>query len=83
MIFLKTIKANFFLGFSILYSSGLSFAQIKNQELQALKDAILKYTFNAKLSNVENVGTRYYFDTHCSVFYARSAMKWLITKNVR
>lgn len=83
MNFLTTIKPKyFFLVLPILFSTGFSFAQIKNQEFQTWNDAILTYTFNDKLSHVGDLGARYYFDTHWIVFYARPALKWSITKDL-
>lgn len=66
----------------LLFVSSVSLAQIENNELQTWNDAILKYKFNNKLYHVGDVGARYYFDTHWSVFYVRPALKWKLTNDL-
>lgn len=82
MIFLKTIfiKSLFFI--VILFSSLSAAGQIVDQDFQSWNDVILKYKFNDKLSHVGDVGARYFFGTHWSVFYIRPAIQWKINNSI-
>ncbi|MCB0496566.1 MAG: DUF2490 domain-containing protein [Cyclobacteriaceae bacterium] len=82
MIFLVTIKSKYFLIVLLLFVSTLSFSQVRGQEFQSWNDAILKYQFNDKLAQVGDLGARYYFDMHWSVFYIRPALQWKPTKDI-
>lgn len=82
MNFFKTIFIStlFFLVF--IFQTISANAQVVDGELQTWNDVILKYKFNDKLSHVGDVGARYFFESHWSVFYIRPAIQWKINKDI-